>query len=156
MKTNSYRTWANKASKYKSGYYYISISKNFRTNKLMLQFNKKLTALALLSVASVTGNMLIIDNVSAQSQVSGIVKDVTLWSKSNRQGAKFDSDKGVPDLSQVGFDNKASSIAVNNGQKWRFYEGKNFKGGFVEIGPDESRGSLGQFNNRVSSFKSVP
>jgi hypothetical protein len=40
----------------------------------MLQFNKKLTALALLSVTSVTGTMLIIDNVSAQSQVSGVVK----------------------------------------------------------------------------------
>ncbi len=121
----------------------------------MLQFNKKLTTLALLSVTSITGTMLIIANVSAQSQSSGNPKDVTLWDKSNRQGAKFDSNEGVPDLSRVGFDNKASSAAVNNGQKWRFYDGKNFKGDFVEISPNESRGSLGKLNNRVSSFKSV-
>lgn len=123
----------------------------------MLQLNQKLTALALLSVTSITGTMLIIANASAQSQRLGVgVNDVTLWDNSNRQGAKFDSNEGVRDLSRVGFDNKASAIAVNNGQKWRFYEGKNFKGGFVEIGPGESRNTLGQLNNRVSSFKSVP
>ena len=121
----------------------------------MLQFNKKLTTLALLSVTSITGTMLIIANVSAQPQQQGNVKDVTLWDKSNRKGAKFDSSEAVADLSRVGFDNKASSAAINNGQKWRFYADKNFKGDFVEIGADQTRNSLGKLNNRVSSFKAV-
>jgi hypothetical protein len=99
--------------------------------------------------------MLAVANVSAQNKASGVVKDVTLWDGANRQGASFDSNKGVADLSLVGFDNKASSIAVNNGQKWRFYKDKNFKGQFIEIGPDESLGNIGRLNNQVSSFKSI-
>jgi Beta/Gamma crystallin len=122
----------------------------------MFQFNKQLTLLALLTVASLGGTILTIANVSAQSKSSGSIKDVTLWSKANLKGSSFESDKGVPDLHQVGFDNKASSIAVNNGQKWRFYKDKDFQGEFVEIGPNQSRGNLGMLNNQVSSFKSVP
>lgn len=121
----------------------------------MFQFNKQLTALSLLTVASFGGTMLTVANVSAQNKASGVVKDVTLWDGANRQGASFDSNKGVADLSLVGFDNKASSIAVNNGQKWRFYKDKNFKGQFIEIGPDESLGNIGRLNNQVSSFKSI-
>lgn len=121
----------------------------------MFQFNKQLTALSLLTVASFGGTMLTVTNVSAQNKASGVVKDVTLWDGANRQGASFDSNKGVADLSLVGFDNKASSIAVNNGQKWRFYKDKNFKGQFIEIGPDESLGNIGRLNNQVSSFKSI-
>ncbi len=123
--------------------------------KIMFQFNKQLTALSLLTVASFGGSMLAVANVSAQNKASGVVKDVTLWDGANRQGASFDSNKGVADLSLVGFDNKASSIAVNNGQKWRFYKDKNFKGQFIEIGPDESLGNIGRLNNQVSSFKSI-
>jgi hypothetical protein len=123
--------------------------------KIMFQFNKQLTALSLLTVASFGGTMLAVANVSAQNKASGVVKDVTLWDGANRQGASFDSNKGVADLSLVGFDNKASSIAVNNGQKWRFYKDKNFKGQFIEIGPDESLGNIGRLNNQVSSFKSI-
>jgi hypothetical protein len=123
--------------------------------KIMFQFNKQLAALSLLTVASFGGTMLAVANVSAQNKASGVVKDVTLWDGANRQGASFDSNKGVADLSLVGFDNKASSIAVNNGQKWRFYKDKNFKGQFIEIGPDESLGNIGRLNNQVSSFKSI-
>jgi Beta/Gamma crystallin len=121
----------------------------------VFKFNKQLTFLVLLTVTSVGGTMLTVANVSAQTQPSGVVKDVTLWDKANRQGASFDSNKGIADLSKVGFDNRASSIAVNNGQKWRFYKEKNFKGEFIEIGPDESRGNIGRLNNQVSSFRSV-
>lgn len=123
--------------------------------KVISQFNKQLTALALLTVASVGGTILAVANVSAQTKPSGAVKDVTLWDGTNRHGASFKSNEAVKDLSKFGFDNKASSIAVNNGQKWRFYKDKNFKGEFVEIGPDEFRGNLGRLNNQVSSFRSV-
>jgi Beta/Gamma crystallin len=121
----------------------------------MFKFTKKLTALALLTMTSVSGAILIVPNVSAQTQPSGTVKDVTLWDKPNRQGVSFESNNAVPDLSKVGFDNKASSIAVNNGQKWRFYKDKNFKGPFIEIGPDEFRGNIGKLDRQVSSFRSV-
>ena len=121
----------------------------------MSNLNKKLTTLAFLTVTSAIGTILTVSNISAQMQPSRVVKDVTLWSKPNRQGTTFESNQGVPDLSQVGFDNRASSIAVNNGQKWRFYKDKNFKGEFIEIGSDEFRGNLGKFNNQISSFKSV-
>jgi Beta/Gamma crystallin len=122
----------------------------------VFNFNKQLTALALLTVTSVSGTILTVTNVSAQTQPSGTVKDVTLWDGVNRQGASFESNQGVADLSKVGFNNTASSIAVNNGQKWRFYKDKNFKGPFIEIGPDEFRGNIGDLNNQVSSFKSIP
>jgi hypothetical protein len=46
----------------------------------------------------------------------------------------------------------ADSVGINNGEKWRFYKGKNFKGKFVEVRPDEFRGNLGNFNNKISSF----
>ena len=121
----------------------------------MINLNKKLTTLAFLTVTSAIGTILTVSNISAQMQPSRVVKDVTLWSKPNRQGTTFESNQGVPDLSQVGFDNRASSIAVNNGQKWRFYKDKNFKGEFIEIGSDEFRGNLGALNNQISSFKSV-
>jgi Beta/Gamma crystallin len=122
----------------------------------MLKFTKQLTALAILTVASLGGAILTQTNVFAQNERSGGVKDVTLYSKPNRQGASFKSDQGVPNLKAVGFDNKASSIAVNNAQKWRFYKNPNFHGEFIEIGPNQSRGNLGMLNNQVSSFKSVP
>jgi hypothetical protein len=122
----------------------------------MFQFNKNLVVLGLSIVTLFSGNILTTTTASAQYKLAGAVKDVTLWSKKNRQGSSFESDKGVPDLSQVGFDDKASSIAVNNGQKWRFYKDKNFQGEFIEIGPNDFSGHLGHLNNQVSSFKSVP
>jgi Beta/Gamma crystallin len=122
----------------------------------MFQSSKKLTTLALLTVTSLGGTILSVANVSAQYTPSEAVKDVTLYSKADLKGSTFKSDQGVPDLSQVGFDNKASSIAVNNNQKWRFYKDPNFQGEFIEIEPNQSRGNLGMLNNQVSSFKSVP
>lgn len=123
----------------------------------MLQFNKKLTTLALLAVASVSGSVLAVSSVSARpaTKADG-VKDVTLFSsRTNRSsGPSFASNQGVADLSKVGFDNKASFVQVNNGKVWRFYQGKNFKGAFVEVGPNEARG-LTKLNKQISSFRSV-
>lgn len=121
--------------------------------KTRLQFNKRLTALALLTVTSVGGTILAVKNVSAQNTASRRVKDVTLWDRTNHRGVSFDSNTAVADLSLRGFDDRASSITVNNDQTWRFYRDKNFQGSFIEIGPGESRENLGRLNNRVSSFK---
>jgi Beta/Gamma crystallin len=108
---------------------------------------------------------LVLTDLSAQAQLKpkrilnrdspGVVKDVTLFSKSINRGQSFESNKGVADLQAVGFDNRAAAIQVNNGQKWRFYKDKNFQGEFIEIGPNEGRGNLGKFTRQISSFKSV-
>lgn len=123
----------------------------FSRIKAMLNLNKQLTALALLTLSSVAGTMLTISNASAGPKQPDTVKDVTLKDQSGRE---FSSNDGVADLSKVGFDNKAVFAAVNNGQAWRFYDGKNFKGEFIQIGPDQAQG-LGKFSNKVSSFCSV-
>jgi Mannan-binding protein/Beta/Gamma crystallin len=95
--------------------------------------------------------------VNGKASVCGLVAiaDVTLFSKGLNQGQSFDSNVGVADLSTVGFNDKASSIVVNNGQKWRFYKDKNFQGEFIEVGPEDSSSNLGNLNNQISSFKSV-
>lgn len=116
-----------------------------------------------LGIATLSGATLTITHLPAQAQSKptlnrnspGVVKDVTLFSKGINQGQSFESNQGVADLSTVGFDNKASAIQVNNGQKWRFYKDKNFQGAFIEIGPNEGRGNLGKFTRQISSFKSV-
>jgi hypothetical protein len=121
----------------------------------MLQFNQKLTTLALLAVASVSGTIFAVSNVSAQQKPASAEKDVILWSNPSSSGRSFESNVGVADLSKVGFDNKTSFIQVTNGQKWRFYKDKNFQGPFVEIGPDEARGGLGNLDKQISSFRAV-
>ncbi|BAZ08920.1 hypothetical protein NIES4071_07260 [Calothrix sp. NIES-4071] len=109
--------------------------------------NQKLTVLAALSASLMVGAIQQ-TNVSAQG-----VPDVILWDQKIGRGASFETNKAVPDLRR--FNNRASAIQVNNGQKWRFYEGKNFTGAFIEIGPDEARGNLGRLNNRISSLRAV-
>ena len=119
---------------------------------------------AIITVGLATiGATLTLTHLSAQAQTKpvlnsnspGVVKDVTLFSKGINQGQSFESNQGVADLQAVGFDNKASAIQVNNGQKWPFYKDKNFQGAFIEIGPNEGCGNLGKFNRQISSFKSV-
>jgi hypothetical protein len=143
--------------------------------KTMSHFNQK-AVLALLAVTSLTGSLSIpsasagyhhaqlqaptIALTQAKPRVprvksAGAVTDVILWDVQIGTGKSFESNKGVADLSAVGFDKKASSIQVTNGQKWRFYKEKNFQGQFIEIGPDEARGSIGNFSNQISSFQSV-
>jgi hypothetical protein len=122
-------------------------------------------AIITVGLATLSGATLTLTHLSAQAQAQakpvlnrdspGVVKDVTLFSQGINQGQSFESNKGVADLQAVGFDNKASAIQVNNGQKWRFYKDKNFKGEFIEIGPNEGRGNLGKFTRQISSFKSV-
>jgi Beta/Gamma crystallin len=119
---------------------------------------------AIITVGLATlGATLTLTNLSAQAQTKpvlnrnspGVVKDVTLFSKSINRGQSFESNQGIADLSAVGFDDRAAAIQVNNGQKWRFYKDKNFQGEFIEIGPNEGRGNLGNFTRQISSFKSV-
>ena len=95
--------------------------------------------------------------VNGKASVCGLspVTDVTLFSGNYGRGQSLDSNIGVADLSTVGFNDRASSIAVNNGQKWRFYKDKDFQGEFIEVGPNSTSNHLGNLNRQISSFKSV-
>lgn len=116
----------------------------------MIKLDKKLTALALLTVTSFTGTMLTISNASASKAET--VSDIVL---KDRRGREFSSDDDVADLSKVGFDNKVVTASVNNNVAWRLYERKDFKGDFVLVQPKQSR-YLGKLANKVSSFCAVP
>ncbi|MEH2274868.1 MAG: beta/gamma crystallin-related protein [Nostoc sp.] len=120
-------------------------------NPVML--NNKFTLLAVLIASSIGGFAIYQTSVSAQS--SQTVTDVTLWDQQIGKGASFDTNNAVADLTKFGFNNKASAIQVNNGQKWRFYADRNFRGEYIDVGPDEARGNLGKLNNRISSLKSI-
>lgn len=111
---------------------------------------KKFTALAVFSASLLCGFAIHQSTVSAQR-----VPDVTLWDGQIGRGASFGTNKAVADLSRVRFNNRASAIQVNNGQKWRFYSEKNFQGQYIDVGPDEAVGSIGRFNNRISSLKAI-
>jgi hypothetical protein len=115
--------------------------------------SKKFAVLAVLISSSIAGFAIHHTTVSAQS--SQTVQDVTLWDKQIGTGASFETNKAVADLSKFGFNNKASAIQVNNGQKWRFYAGKNFTGEYVDVGPDEAVGNIGRLNNKISSLKAI-
>lgn len=110
---------------------------------------QKLTVLAVLSASLISG-AIHQTNVSAQT-----VPDVTLWDQQIGRGASFKTNNAVADLSQRGFNDKASAIQVNNGQKWRFYAGKNFTGAYIDVGPNQAVGNIGRLNNRISSLKAI-
>lgn len=111
---------------------------------------KKITALAILSASLLSGIAIHQSTVSAQR-----VPDVTLWDGQIGRGASFRTNGAVPDLSRFRFNDRASAIQVNNGQKWRFYSEKNFKGQYIDVGPDEAVGSIGRLNNRISSLRAI-
>ena len=121
----------------------------------MLKFNKKLTALTLLTLTSITGTVVHISTASAQFRDPGkVTPDVVLEDSLDGDGVRsFASDKAVPDLSITGFDNVADRAKVNNNQKWRFYEGKNFQGRSILLEPGQSRSISGL---KVSAFRAVP
>ena len=91
---------------------------------------------------------------TTNQSLSQSVKLVTLSSGIDQSGARFGSNNAVADLSKFGFNDRAGSVAVNDGRVWRFYRDKNFKGPFIEVGPDEGRG-VGKLNRQISSFRPV-
>jgi len=111
---------------------------------------KNLTVLAVLSASLISGFAIHQTSVSAQT-----VPDVTLWDQQIGKGGSFETNKAVADLSKLGFNDKASAIQVNNGQKWRFYAGKNFTGEYIDVGPNQAVGNIGRLNNKVSSLKAI-
>jgi hypothetical protein len=100
------------------------------------------------------GTMQDLDNESAAA-VSGGLADVTLHSDSGQKGRTLETNKGIANLGKYGFNNITSSVAVTNNQVWRFYSDANFQGKYIDVGPDEARDLPREFNDRISSLKSI-
>lgn len=82
------------------------------------------------------------------------LSDVTLRTQPGIKGPSFESDNAVSDLRDVGFNNSTGFIAINDSKTWRFYERPNFKGDFIDVGPDQAR-VIGDFGKKISSFRAV-
>lgn len=97
-----------------------------------------------------------VDHETAANYSGGsTVADVTLFSNPNsNSGEEFTTNKAVKNLADVGFNDATGFIAVNNGQTWRFYEDANFKGDYIDVGPDEAR-RAGKFGRKISSLRAI-
>ena len=83
------------------------------------------------------------------------VPDITLFSgEANNKGFSFESNQGIEDLRDFGFNNNTGFIANNDSKTWRFYESPNFQGDFIEVGPDQAR-RAGDFGQKITSFKAI-
>lgn len=83
------------------------------------------------------------------------VTDVSLFSDPNSNtGDQFNTNKEIKNLADFGFNDATGFIAVNNSQTWRFYEDANFKGDFIDVGPDEAR-RAGEFGLKISSLRAI-
>jgi len=79
--------------------------------------------------------------------------EVTLFENSNFHGNRVTLDRDAPNLNNVGFNDRASSIVVRSG-RWLLCEHANFGGRCAEFGPGEYR-ELPGFNDAVSSIRQI-
>jgi hypothetical protein len=79
--------------------------------------------------------------------------ELTLFSDSNFRGNRVTIDREAPNLSDFGFNDRASSIVVRSGT-WLLCEHANFGGRCAEFGPGEYR-ELPGFNDAISSARQV-
>jgi len=79
--------------------------------------------------------------------------ELTLFSDSNFRGQRVVLDRDAPNLADVGFNDRASSVVVRSGT-WMLCEHANFGGRCAEFGPGEYR-ELPGFNDAISSARQV-
>ena len=79
--------------------------------------------------------------------------ELTLFSDSNFRGNRVTIDREAPNLSDFGFNDRASSIVVRSGT-WLLCEHANFGGRCAEFGPGEYR-ELPGFNDAISSARQI-
>lgn len=79
------------------------------------------------------------------------MKSLIIYSDRNQEGLSMNINYDIPDLSRYNFDDAISSFKVPFGWSVRFYENKNYSGGFYtrESGNANATG----FDNKVSSIK---
>jgi hypothetical protein len=79
--------------------------------------------------------------------------ELTLFADSNFRGNRVTIDREAPNLSDFGFNDRASSIVVRSGT-WLLCEHANYGGRCAEFGPGEYR-ELPGFNDAISSARQV-
>ncbi|MGL6343202.1 MAG: beta/gamma crystallin-related protein [Waterburya sp.] len=85
----------------------------------------------------------------------GMKPDVVLYTDECRMGTSLGVNEAVNDLNKYNFDNKVSSITVNNDKTWRFYADKDFSGAYIDVKPGESLDKLTALNDDIESLKSL-
>ncbi len=91
--------------------------------------------------------------VSWLSQASAHAGELTLFSRPQFSGAQLSIDGPVRDLTQVGFNDRASSMVIRSG-RWEVCEHADFRGQCVVLERGEYAG-LSQLNDRISSVREV-
>ncbi len=81
---------------------------------------------------------------------------VTLYQSERFYGRTFTTNGPIPNLDQLGFNDRASSVIVDRGN-WQVCEDSEFRGRCIVLRPGQypSLGAMG-LNNRVSSLRRVP
>jgi hypothetical protein len=85
----------------------------------------------------------------------GMKPDVVLYTDECRMGVSLGVNEAVNDLNKYNFDNKVSSITVNNDKTWRFYADKDFSGAYIDVQPGESLDKLTALNDDIESLKAL-
>jgi hypothetical protein len=78
---------------------------------------------------------------------------LTLFSDGDFRGTQVTLRGDVPNLSDIGFNDRTSSIVIRSGT-WQICEHKDFGGYCAELGPGEYR-EMSRFNDRISSAREV-
>jgi len=79
--------------------------------------------------------------------------EITLFENSNFRGNRVTLDRDASNLSNVGLNDRVSSVAVRSG-RWLLCEHANFGGRCAEFGPGEYR-ELPDFNDSISSVRQI-
>ena len=117
----------------------------------MFKVNKKLTALALVTVTSIAATTLTVAKASSAESngCTNVVKTVEL--QDGHQHSVFCSDNNVSNVGRFG--KTATSVGVQSGT-WKFWSKPNFQGDSVTVS-SETFTRLGKLSNNVSSFRRI-
>jgi hypothetical protein len=94
-----------------------------------------------------------VEDVSDDS-AAAIQGGISVWERPNFTGQRRDL-QASPDLVKQGFNDEISSITNNTQKTWAFYINANYSGSTFSLKPGERSGGLGNFNNQISSLRSV-
>ncbi|WP_063646500.1 beta/gamma crystallin-related protein [Aliivibrio fischeri] len=78
-------------------------------------------------------------------------QSIEIYSQNNQRGSSVKINHNEPDLNDYNFNDRMSSYDIPSGWTVRFYEGKNYTGGFYTRKGGE--GNATGFDNKVSSIK---
>lgn len=107
------------------------------------------------STTTTTGTTTTTTTTTATTTLSCSECKIVLYSKTLLRGDKIELTDDVTDLSDLGFDNKAISVAVTGACRWYLYQDKDYKGQYVTFvdGSYKDAVDLGRLFRKTSSVK---